>query len=46
MEKNDSFLNKFRGRTEVIGRGGIIDIMNNVHINVNDYQVKQKRQKI
>ena len=45
MEKNDSFLNKFRGRTEVIGRGGIIDIMNNVHINVNDYQVKQKKQK-
>ena len=44
MEKNDSFLNKFRGRTEVIGRGGLIDIMNNVHINVNDYQVKQKKQ--
>ena len=37
MEK-DSFLKKFKGRTEIIRRGGLIDIMNNVHINVNDYQ--------
>ena len=43
--ENDSFLKKFQGRTEVIGRGGLMDIMNNVHINVNDYQVKPKKLK-
>lgn len=42
--KNDSFLKKFQGRTEIIGRGGLTDIMNNVHINVKDYQVKPKKQ--
>lgn len=41
--EHDSFLKKFQGRTEVIGRGGLLDIMNNVHINVNDYQVKPKK---
>ena len=43
--ENDSFLKKFQGRTEVIGRGGLMDIMNNVHINVNDYQIKPKKLK-
>ena len=41
----DSFLKKFQGRTEVIGRQGILGIMNNVHINVNDYQIPNKKQK-
>ena len=41
----DSFLKKFQGRTEVIGRQRILGIMNNVHINVNDYQLPNKKQK-
>ena len=42
--QNDSFLKKFQGRTELIGREGILGIMNNVHINVNDYKLKPKKQ--
>lgn len=41
--ENDSFLKKFQGRTEVIGREGILGIMNNVHINVNDHKLKPKQ---
>ena len=41
--ENNSFLKKFKGRTEVIGRGGLLDIMNNVHINVKDFQTKPKK---
>ena len=44
--ENDSFLKKFLGRIEVIGRGGLLDIMQIVHINVNDYQIKVKKTKI
>ena len=35
---NDSFLKKFQGRTETIGKEGLLGVMNNVHINVNDYK--------
>ena len=42
--ENNSFLKKFQGRTEIIGRGGLMDIMNNVHINVKDFQPKPKKQ--
>jgi len=42
MEK-DSFLKKFIGRTEIIGRQGILPIMNNVHINVNDSKLMNKK---
>ena len=35
---NDLFLKKFQGRTETIGKEGLLGVMNNVHINVNDYK--------
>ena len=41
--KDDSFLKKFEGRTEQIGRNGYADIMNNVHINIVDYIPKPKK---
>ena len=43
--KEDSFLKKFKGRTEQIGRNGYADIMNNVHINIVDYIPKPKKVK-
>jgi hypothetical protein len=42
---NNSFLKKFQGRTEVIGKQGLLGVMNNVHINVNDYKYRQKPKK-
>ena len=45
MSEN-SFLKKFQGRTEQIGRGGLSEIMNNLHINVIDYIPKKKKVKI
>ena len=42
MNEN-SFLKKFKGRTEQIGRGGISEVMNNVHINVIDYIPKKPK---
>ena len=35
---NNLFLKKFQGRTETIGKEGLLGVMNNVHINVNDYK--------
>ena len=32
---NEKFLNKFIGRTELMGKGGVIDLMNSAHININ-----------
>ena len=29
---NNSFLNKFKGRTELVGKEGLLGIMNNLHI--------------
>ena len=42
---NNSFLKKFQGRTELIGKEGLLGVMNNVHINVNDYKYVQKPKK-
>ena len=42
---NNSFLKKFQGRTELIGKEGLLGVMNNVHINVNDYKCNQKPKK-
>jgi len=42
---NNSFLKKFQGRTELIGKEGLLGVMNNVHINVNDYKYNQKPKK-
>ena len=39
---NDLFLKKFQGRSETIGREGILGIMNNVHISVNDKPNKKQ----
>ena len=39
---NDSFLKKFQGRTEIIGKEGLLGVMNNIHINVNDYKYEYK----
>ena len=39
---NDLFLKKFQGRSETIGREGILGIMNNVHISVNDKQNRKQ----
>ena len=35
--KEDSFLKKFKGRMEQIGRNGYTEILNNLHINIVDY---------
>ena len=43
--KEDSFLKKFEGRTEQIGKNGYTGIMNNVHINIMDYIPKPKKLK-
>ena len=43
--KDNSFLKKFEGRTEQIGRNGYTGIMNNVHINIVDYIPKPKKVK-
>ena len=43
--KEDSFLKKFEGRTEQIGRNGYTGIMDNVHINIVDYIPKPKKVK-
>ena len=40
--KENSFLKKFKGRMEQIGRNGYTEIMNNVHINIVDYLPKPK----
>ena len=42
---NNSFLKKFQGRTELIGKEGLLGVMNNVHINVNDYKYNPKPKK-
>jgi hypothetical protein len=31
---NNSFLNKFKGRTELVGKKGLLGIMNNLHMNI------------
>ena len=39
---NNSFLNKFKGRTEIVGKEGLIGVMNNLHNNIIGYEQKQK----
>ena len=34
MMDNKSFLRKFKGRTEIIGKSGLLGIMDNLHINI------------
>ena len=41
--KEDSFLKKFKGRMQQIGKNGYSDILNNVHINIVDYIQKPKK---
>lgn len=43
--KDNSFLKKFQGRVEQIGRNGYTSILNNVHINIADYIPKPKKVK-
>ena len=43
--KEDSFLKKFKGRMQQIGKNGYSDILNNVHINIVDYIQKPKKVK-
>ena len=40
---NNSFLRKFKGRTEIIGKTGLLPIMDNLHMNIIGYRPKQKK---
>ena len=49
--KENSFLKKFKGRMEQIGKNGYREILNNVHINIVDYiknsqKVKKTKKKV
>ena len=49
--KENSFLKKFKGRMEQIGKNGYKEIFNNVHINIVDYiknsqKVKKNKRKV
>ena len=44
MNKN-SFLNKFKGRTEIVGKEGLLGIMNNLHMYIIGYPKPKKQLK-